>query len=272
MSNFSSTAYNSKAYSQFRPSYTEELFQTIYRFHQGGYGKALDVATGTGQVTKGLANKFDQVHGIDISESQIAEAYKADNITYSVGIAEELPFEDASFDLITVAEAAHWFNTERFFKEVKRVLKPNGTLAVWGYSCAPLKAAPISPSKLGSSWGASALEILKKFYTDSGWEKFPQEFKHVVRYESPKQQESALEIPEGKMFVEMRSMEVWRFREYLKTWSSYKRYKETNPTGDLADECVEFIIQHYNPGSPLKEEDVLPLSWSQILLLASNRE
>ncbi|KAK9679314.1 trans-aconitate methyltransferase 1, partial [Basidiobolus ranarum] len=230
------------------------------------------------------ANKFEQVHGIDISETQIAEAAQADNITYSVGIAEELPFEDASFDLVTVAEAAHWFNTKSFFKEVKRVLKPNGTLAVWGYSLCTIEGGSdqvrdavrdlgFNPTKLGNYMGDNAIHILENFYTDFGWEELSQEFNNVLRYESPKRQDSAHEIPEGKMFVELNSMEVWRFREYLKTWSAYKKYSESNQSGSHpADECMDVIIKEYNPGSPLKEDDVLPLSWPQVLLLATNRD
>ncbi|ORY02508.1 S-adenosyl-L-methionine-dependent methyltransferase [Basidiobolus meristosporus CBS 931.73] len=281
MSAFSKVAYNSKAYAQFRPSYTDQLYQTIYEFHQGGYGKALDVATGTGQVTKALADKFEKVHGIDISETMLSEATKGDNITYSIGFAEELPFEDASVDLITVAEGAHWFNTKKFLKEVKRVLRPNGTLAIWGYSFCFIEGSSekirnsveelgVNPAKLGNNWEAGR-EILDNFYRDSGWEELPNEFNHVLRYESPKKEPSALHIPDDSIFIELRSMEVWRFREYLKTWSSYKQYKEANLPGDLVDECVEFVKREYNPGTPLKEDDVLPLSWPQVLLLASNR-
>jgi SAM-dependent methyltransferase len=54
-------------------------------------------------------------------------------VRYSVSPAENTPFEDESFDLITVATAVHWFDQEQFHREVERVLKPGGILAVWTY-------------------------------------------------------------------------------------------------------------------------------------------
>ncbi|KAK9679315.1 trans-aconitate methyltransferase 1 [Basidiobolus ranarum] len=256
MSTFSKVAYNSKAYAQFRPSYTNKLYRTIYDFHKGGYSRALDVATGTGQVTKALSSKFEQVHGIDISETMLSQATKGDNITYSIGSAEQLPFEDASVDLITVAQGAHWFNTkiEGSSEKVRNSVEELG----------------VNPVKLGNNWEAGR-EILDNFYRDSGWEELHNEFSHVLRYESPRKDASALDIPDDNIFIQLRSMEVWRFREYLKTWSSYKQYKEANLPGDLVDECVDSIKKEYNPRTPLKEDDVLPLSWPQVLLLASNR-
>ncbi|KAK9717730.1 trans-aconitate methyltransferase 1 [Basidiobolus ranarum] len=285
MSTFSKVAYNSKAYAQYRPNYTANLYETIYNFHKGGYSKALDVATGTGQVTKALADKFDHVHGIDISETMLSEAVKKDNVTYSIGYAEDLPFEENSFDLVTVAEGAHWFTVPSFLSEVKRVLKPNGTLAIWGYSFCEITGGSekvrhsvmelgVNPDKLGNHW-EKGRQILDDFYSDAGWENLPTEFNRVLRYESPKRHPLALEIPKDNMFVELHSMEVWKLREYLKTWSPYKKYKDSNLPGDPADDCVEFVKREYNENTsrlPLKEDDILPLSWPQVLLLASNTD
>lgn len=52
---------------------------------------------------------------------------------YQVSPAEHTPFADESFDLITVATAVHWFEQDRFHREVGRVLKSGGVLAVWTY-------------------------------------------------------------------------------------------------------------------------------------------
>ena len=57
-------------------------------------------------------------------------------MSFKVSPAEKMPFLDAnSVDLVTCAQAIHWFDRDAFFKEVKRVLKINGTLAVIGYGC-----------------------------------------------------------------------------------------------------------------------------------------
>ncbi|XP_078507136.1 putative methyltransferase DDB_G0268948 isoform X2 [Lissotriton helveticus] len=98
------------------------------------YELAVDVGCGTGQSTRVLASYFQKVVGIDISEAQIQEAENCPcipNVSYRVAAAEHLPFEDSSVDLITASVAAHWFNSEEFFREADRVLKPNGCLAMY---------------------------------------------------------------------------------------------------------------------------------------------
>ncbi|XP_069497380.1 uncharacterized protein [Ambystoma mexicanum] len=98
---------------------------------------AVDVGCGTGQSTRVLAPHFQKVVGVDISEAQIGEAKEISgppNISYFVCFAENLPFNDASVDLILASAAVHWFNIEKFMKEVNRVLKPTGCVALMSYT------------------------------------------------------------------------------------------------------------------------------------------
>ncbi|KAI5628511.1 hypothetical protein C0J50_3001 [Silurus asotus] len=98
---------------------------------------AVDLGCGTGQNTRLLAPHFQKVVGIDVSECQLEEARAVPgfaNVTYRSGPAEDLPFPDGSVDLLTAASAAHWFDAERFLKEAARVLKPNGCIALLGYT------------------------------------------------------------------------------------------------------------------------------------------
>lgn len=127
--NFSTQA---AAYAQFRPYYPHDMISYIVSLvaHKNA---ALDVATGNGQVAAALAPYFEQVYGTDISAQQLENAVQAPNLTYKVGSAENTGFNDAQFDLITVAQAIHWFNFDAFYAEVRRVLKPDGLLAVMGY-------------------------------------------------------------------------------------------------------------------------------------------
>ena len=69
----------------------------------------------------------------DASEEQIKQAVSKCNIDYRVALAENSGLHDKTADLITVAQAFHWFCFEDFFKETKRVLKPDGFLAIWCY-------------------------------------------------------------------------------------------------------------------------------------------
>uniref|UniRef100_A0A3B1K902 Zgc:162396 n=1 Tax=Astyanax mexicanus TaxID=7994 RepID=A0A3B1K902_ASTMX len=98
---------------------------------------AVDLGCGTGQNARLLSPHFQKLVGIDVSESQLAEARAVPGVYQhhlQVRTAEQLPFPDVSVDLLTVATAAHWFDCERFFKEASRVLKPRGCIALLGYT------------------------------------------------------------------------------------------------------------------------------------------
>jgi ubiquinone/menaquinone biosynthesis C-methylase UbiE len=129
---------HSKLYSQFRPTYPKELYEFIFS-HVNEFDTAWDCGTGNGQSARVLSATFKKVLATDISANQIEQAYKAENIYYSV-CGERTPFAETSFDLITVAQAIHWFNREDFYEEVNRVAKPNAILAVWGYSLLTIKS------------------------------------------------------------------------------------------------------------------------------------
>ena len=72
-----------------------------------------------------------------MSAEQIKQAKlqnKFDNIDYKEGSAENIPVEDKSVDLVVAGIAAHWFDLEKFFDEVKRILKPTGCLVIFFYA------------------------------------------------------------------------------------------------------------------------------------------
>ena len=121
------------SYAKFRPTYPVALFEVLYQKIKGRK-LAWDCATGNGQVATELAKEFKQVMATDISEKQLAQAVPLSNIQYQVMPAESTNFPDHTFDLITVAQALHWFNFDSFFQEIHRVLKPNGLFAAWFYT------------------------------------------------------------------------------------------------------------------------------------------
>ncbi len=95
---------------------------------------AWDCATGNGQAAIGLSRHFDRVVATDVNEGQIAHAFPNNKIAYSVQAAEKTTNRDGQFDLVNVAQALHWFDLERFWTEVKRVLKPNGAFVASSYA------------------------------------------------------------------------------------------------------------------------------------------
>ena len=122
----------SSDYSKYRPGYPASLFDFILS-PTAGRQNALDAATGNGQVAAALSAHFQKVSAIDISEKQLLHRVVKNNIVYVQSSAENTAFANNQFDLITVGQAAHWFDLPEFYREIKRILIPGGTLALFGY-------------------------------------------------------------------------------------------------------------------------------------------
>ncbi|MEP1032872.1 class I SAM-dependent methyltransferase [Ekhidna sp.] len=119
-------------YAKFRPMYSQKLIDFLLSL-TSTHETCWDCGTGNGQLAVALAEYFAKVYATDISEKQLANATSKPNIEYSKQPAELTNFPDQHFDLITVAQAAHWFDHAKFNKEVNRVLKPNGAVVLLGY-------------------------------------------------------------------------------------------------------------------------------------------
>ncbi len=122
-------------YAAYRPRYPEELFDLITK-NCRERRLAWDCGTGNGQAALGLAERFERVIATDPSEDQLKNATPHPRIEYRPWPAEKTEIADDSVDLITAAQALHWFDFPRFSREVKRVAKPRAWLAVWCYSVA----------------------------------------------------------------------------------------------------------------------------------------
>lgn len=195
-------------YSKFRPLYPSGLYQHLSGIC-GGLGRAWDCATGNGQAARGLAAYFDHVIATDASEKQISHAHGPNNVSFRVGAAERSGLDDASVDLITVAQALHWFDHQAFFQEAQRVLKPGGILAVWTYDLLVLdhQLDPVlrrlNEDIVGGYWPAERQMVRDRYQTID----FP--FEDITMPGFNLQASWTLEELVG----------------YLSTWSSVVRYK-----------------------------------------------
>ncbi|NJN88139.1 MAG: class I SAM-dependent methyltransferase [Leptolyngbyaceae cyanobacterium SL_7_1] len=112
-------------YAKYRPGYPTVLFDYLATLVERPE-VAWDCATGNGQAALGLAAHFPTVYATDASAEQIAHAFPHERIHYRVASAESSGLANCSVDLVTVGLALHWFDRERFYQEVQRVVKPGG--------------------------------------------------------------------------------------------------------------------------------------------------
>jgi len=198
-------------YAQFRPTYPGAVFTHVMQY-VNERNTAWDCATGNGQAAKELARYFDTVYATDISEKQIQNAVHRDNIIYKIESAENNSFNDDMFDLITVAQAIHWFDFTRFYNEVKRTSKPGGILAVIGYGLVQ------TSSKLN--------DAILHFYQNTVGPYWDKERKYI--------DENYQTIPfpfEELEPIQLHSEYEWnldRLIGYLNTWSSVQHYIKAN--------------------------------------------
>ena len=173
--NFSNQA---AVYAKYRPRYPLALFEYIVSFVKDKK-LAWDCGTGNGQTAKELSKYFESVYATDISSKQIEHAVKEKNIIYSIEPAEETGINDRTTDLVTVSQALHWFNFDKFYQEVKRVSKPEGLIAVWTYSL--LQIDPVTDALI-HTYHFETLETywdVERKYVDDGYRTIPFPFKQI---------------------------------------------------------------------------------------------
>lgn len=196
-------------YQQYRPGYPDALFEWLAS-NTPSCQQAWDCATGNGQAAIALARHFSHVIATDGSEQQISAAMPSAIVDYRVARETCDAINDDSIDIITVAQALHWFDTENFFHEVRRVLKPGGLLAVWGYNLL--------------SVNAQIDDLIRKLYYETVGPYWPAERRLLEQgYE-------AITFPWKIMSTPVFNMRAsWQRQQligYLGTWSAVKYYEQ----------------------------------------------
>jgi len=206
------------AYAAFRPTYPRGLIARLAGLAPG-LDAAWDCATGNGQAALLLAAHFAQVLATDASREQLARAVPHPQVVYREALADDSGAPSASVDLITVAQALHWFDLDGFYDEARRVLRPNGVLAVWCYG-----AARVSPE---------IDRVLDWFYTQRVGRHWPLERRHVeAGYRD-------LTFPFAEVDIGAWSMTASLDRRtligYVGTWSAVGRTHEAEGGDPLVD-------------------------------------
>ena len=123
-------------YATHRQGYPPAFLSQLESHGVGATGQnILDLGCGTGLLSLALSRAGAAVTGIDPSPELLAKARQSaetESITadFVEGVAEELPFEDGAFDVVTAATSWHWFDPTSAAQEAARVLTPEGRLVI----------------------------------------------------------------------------------------------------------------------------------------------
>jgi SAM-dependent methyltransferase len=227
---------HSAEYARYRPLYPDEFFAAIRRAVPKG-AVALDCATGSGQLALGLVAFCERIIATDASPEQIASARPHPRIEYRVAAAESTGLDNASVDLLTVGQALHWFDHDRFGAEARRVVVPGGLLVCASYA--------------NCSIADDIDAIVNTLYVDILDDYWPAERALVeTGYRS-------IALPgEPVPFPALESVSRWTAESmlgYLRTWSAVKRY-ERERGDDPVTQIEASLLDAWGPG-------VLAVTW-----------
>ena len=213
----------SQWYARYRPDYPEDLYEFIFS-HLNNREIAWDCCTGTGQVAKVLAGSFREVYANDISQQQLDYAPDLENVHYSNVPAEKTGFPSSHFDLITVAQAIHWLDFEKFYEEVKRTGVPGGLIAVIGYGMVRVdkRIDPLIDELYEYTFSEYFTE--NRAYLDRHYATIPFPFKEIPSPEFEKRDNWHLGDLEG----------------YLNSWSTVQKFKDEKGINP-AEEMIEKV-------------------------------
>ena len=213
---------HAKEYAQYRPRYPVAMFEFLAGLSPHNE-LAWDCATGNGQAASAVAQFFDHVVATDASASQLEHATTHPRITYRVAREKDSGLLPASVDLITVAQAVHWFDLNAFYSECRRVLRPDGIIAVWSYRLLRFEATIDA--------------ILERFFSETLRPYWAPELRWVdkgyAQLDFPFQE---VGHPEFDMKLDLN---LPALMQYIGTWSAVKQYEAAtgrDPLQELVSE------------------------------------
>lgn len=210
MSNAQLFASVAREYANYRPGYPPDLFAWLARLAPAR-DAVWDCGCGSGQASIALAEHFGVVHATDAAAEQIAAATPHPRVRYAVAPAEHSGLGERSMDLVTVAQALHWFDVVAFYAEAARVARPGALLAVWNYP----RPQFVEP-ELDRRFFA--------FYSDVVGPYWPPERRHIeAGYRTLPFPFEEVATPEFGLELEWNLDQV---AGYVSSWSATSRYRQ----------------------------------------------
>jgi SAM-dependent methyltransferase len=262
-----------KSYAKYRLSYHDSVYKAVMDYHLTNGAQLdtiLDVGCGPGTALRDLAPSFTHAVGLDPSQGMIStakslggESANSTPIRFSLSAAEELgcstclPIPDGSVDLIIAASSAHWFDMSKFWPRAARVLKPGGSVAIWGGGC--LRVDPATPNHVAVQTAIDKLSLqvegcmepgnrmARGLYADmplpwslgmpvAGFDKssfLRREWNTGGRYG-----------PEDHFFSNQQPVDLDSLEQILGTDSPVTRWREAHPDAEGTERDVVRIMRH----------------------------
>lgn len=224
----------SSTYATARPRYPAALYDWLAE-HAPARGLAWDTGCGNGQASVALAERFERVIATDPSAAQIEHAKLHPNVEYRVEPAESPTLAEAGADLVTVAQALHWFDQARFHAAVRRVAKPGALFAAWMYAISRVDAGVdrvfdrLYADILGDFWPPERRHI------ESGYATLPMPFARVA------------DVPDFAIDV---AWTLPQYLDYLRSWSASERYRRERGEDAVSLVAGDMAAAWGNPDTP----------------------
>ncbi len=232
-------------YATYRPGYPEALFTWLATLTPAR-SCVWDCATGNGQAAASLARHFERVIATDASAAQIAATTPALQVEYRVATAETSGLPDHSMDMVTVAQALHWFDLPAFYTEVKRVAKPQGVVAAWSYGVIDVDHKTANP-------------LIQAFYYDTVGAWWPAERRHVENgYRELPFPFEKIDAPPMAMTAQWPRAALCG---YLRSWSATQRFVEKNGFDPVA------LLEDALEKTGITKDTSLAIRWPLTLLV-----
>ena len=200
-----------------------------------GHLQAWDCGTGTGQAAITLADHFVHVQATDASAAQLAEARPHPRVTYLEARAGDSGLGAGTVDLACAAQAAHWFDLDAYYDEVRRAGRAGGLVALWCYGLTRIAPAidrvvdTFAHERIGSYWPPG------RDHVDTGYASLPFPFPPVT----------------APAFGIDATLDLDAFLAYVRTWSAVERCRGAESRDPVA-ELERELTPHWPGGGALE--------------------